>query len=145
MCSMLYLMLFYAVLATVLCCTLCCSMLYFSGFRLISATIRNIILFASCDSACKRPPFLASYRSLKNLKRKTQIVIDLCVIWVSKVIFLSSGDPAALLDIYFLSEICLLNVSQSRRTNLDFYRICGDALPLYYLILFSFATLGITA
>ena len=29
------------------------------------------------------------------------------------------------MDLYFLSEIRLLRVSHSRRTNLDFYRICG--------------------
>ena len=43
--------------------------------------------------------------------------------------------PKTLLDLYFLSEICLLNVSHSRRTNLDFYRICGcSASTLLHMI-----------
>ena len=50
-------------------------------------------------------------------------------------------DPRRLktpLDLYFLSEIHLLDVSHSRRTNLDFIAF-ADALPLHYLILFSFS------
>ena len=40
--------------------------------------------------------------------------------------------------VYFLSEIRLLVVSHSRKTNLDFIAF-ADALLLHYLILFSFA------
>ena len=43
-------------------------------------------------------------------------------------------DPRRLktpLDLYFLSEIHLLDVSHSRRTNLDFYRICGWSASTY--------------
>ena len=50
-------------------------------------------------------------------------------------------DPfqGAPLDLYFLSEIHLLDVSHSRRTNLDLFIAFADALPLHYLMLFSFA------
>ena len=61
----------------------------------------------------------------------------------TNVSFLTPGDPRKVpLDLYFLSEIHLLDVSHSRRTNLFFFFICiafADALPLHYLILFSFA------
>ena len=81
---------------------------------------------ASCDFARKYPPFLASSRSLKNLKKKTlQTVIDFIYKVSYKRIIFDPRRPKTPLDLYFLSEIHLLNVSHSRRTNLDFYRICG--------------------
>ena len=80
---------------------------------------------ASFDFDLQYPPFLASSRSLKNLKKKTlQKVIDF-IYKVSYKSDISEPRRPTLLDLYFLSEICLLNVSHSRRTNLDFYRICG--------------------
>ena len=94
---------------------------------------------ASCDSARTHPPFLASSRPPKNLRnepcffhyvkhinsRRTNPIFDP----------FQGGTP---LDLYFLSEIHLLDVSHSRRTNLDFIAF-ADALPLYYFKLFSFA------
>ena len=81
---------------------------------------------ASCDFARTHPPFLASYRSLKNLKKKTlqKVISCTCKVLIKSDIS-EPRRPKTLLDLYFLSEICLLNVSHSRRTNLDFYRICG--------------------
>ena len=81
---------------------------------------------ASCDFARTHPSFLASYRSLKNLTKKTLQKVISCT---RKVLIKSDISeprrPKTISDLYFLSEICLLNVFRSLRTNLDFYRICG--------------------
>ena len=76
---------------------------------------------ASCDFARTHPPFLASFRSLKNLKKKAlQKVIDFIdKVYYKRVIF-DPRRPKTPLDLYFLSEIHLLDVSHSRRTNRDF-------------------------
>ena len=81
---------------------------------------------SSCDFARSYPPFLASSRSLKNLKKKIlQKVIDFIYKVSYRRVIFDPRRPKTPLDLYFLSEIHLLNVSHSRRTNLDFYRICG--------------------
>ena len=81
---------------------------------------------ASCDSARTRPPFLASSRPPKNLRNEPwffNYVKQTNSIRKSSIFDpFQGGTP---LDLYFLSEIRLLDVSHSRRTNLDFYRICG--------------------
>ena len=93
---------------------------------------------ASCDFARTHPPFLASSRSLKNLKKENlqKVIYFICKVYYKNVSFLTPGDPRPLWTYnYFLSEIHLLNVSHSRRTNLDFYRICGcSASTLFHII-----------
>ena len=59
---------------------------------------------ASCDFARKRPPFLASFRPLKNLKKKTLEKVISCI---SKVLIKSyifdPRRPRTTLDLYFFS------------------------------------------
>ena len=52
---------------------------------------------ASCDFARTHPPFLASSRSLKNLKKRAlQKVIVLFIKFLTNVPFLTPGDPRPL-------------------------------------------------
>ena len=90
---------------------------------------------ASCDFARTHPLFLASICSFKNIKKSFQQVIDFIHdIFYKRVIF-DPRSPKTPLDLYFLSEILVLDFSHSRRTHIDFYRICGcSASTLFYII-----------
>ena len=98
-------------------------LLYIMFFFFFEMTLPSV---ASCDSARTRPPFLASSRPPKNLRNEhcfCYYVKHINSIHNSSIFVpFQGGTP---LDLYFLSEIRLLDVSHSRRTNLDFYRICG--------------------
>ena len=86
----------------------------------------NLPSVASCDSARAHPPFLASSRPPQNLRNEPWLFYDVKQINSIRKSSISvpfhGGTP---LDLYFLSEIHLLDVSHSRRTNLDVYRIRG--------------------
>ena len=81
---------------------------------------------ASCDSARTRPPFLASSRPPKNLRNEPWFFYYVKHInSIRKSLIFDPFQGGTPLELYFLSEIRLLDVSHSRRTNLYFYRICG--------------------
>ena len=95
----------------------------------------NLPSVASCDSARTHPPFLASSRPAKDLRNEPWFfyyVKYINSIRKSPIFDPFQGGP---LWTYFLSEIRLLDVSHSRRTNLDVYRICGcSAFTLPHII-----------
>ena len=95
---------------------------------------------ASCDFARTHPAFLASLRPPKNLKKETlQKEIDFIYKVTYKRAIFDPRRPRTSLDLYFLSEIHSLDVSHSRRTNLDFFIAFADVLPLHYLIIILFS------
>ena len=94
---------------------------------------------ASCDSARKCPPFLASCRPPNNLsKRPSNKLKMLFILLITNVSFLSPGDSRPLWT--YISWV---------KSTLWMFRILGgpismfiafaDALLLHYLILFSFS------
>ena len=64
----------------------------------------TLLSVASCDFARKRPPFLASFRPLKNLKKKTLQKVISCTrkVLIKSDIF-DPRRPRTTLDLYFFS------------------------------------------
>ena len=88
----------------------------------------NLPSIACCDSGRTHPPFLASSRPPKNLRNEPCFFYYVKQIdSIRKHLILDPFQRGTPLDLYFLSEIRLLDVSHSRRTNFDFYRICGSS------------------
>ena len=91
---------------------------------------------ASCDSARTHPPFLASSRPPQNLRNKPWFVYY--IKQINSIRKSSIFDPfqgGTPLDLYFLSEIHLLDASHSRRNNLDLFRICGCSASTFPYII----------